>query len=326
MIKRLTALTTLIYATCIFDSYAQTESWECALNLHQGDTGSLTLKRTDESITGSIRISRNESDFDSDVSGQWVGDKIDLNRLVDSHTSEQMTGIASRVGTQQVKIGGRFAAGFLGVWSADCNRISVESKQLQSDAGEQAGQQVEVPPSISSRVSPNSPTEKDRLKFFALANHPDGIQSVTFYLADKKIHSCASSSCSFSHAALKAGRYQWRVEAISTSGSMSSESLDGLVVLDSKLTSGCNISGNADGFSSGQSPLFFVNLSGPDNAKLLRSTAGFKDNRYEFLDLPDGSYLLNVDTGADATVVATPFTASLTCRGGSNILQYFSFH
>ena len=334
MVKQLTSLIVLVFITCIAYAQPQAERWECALNLHQGDTGTLSLERADDSVSGTIRIVRNDSNFDSEVSGRWVGDRIDLNRLVDSSTSEPMAAIATRIGTQQVKIGGRFAVNFHGIWSADCSLATTQSEQKEETMTNENGKETvkdvseepEVPPSISSRVSPNNPTDRDRIEFSALANHPDGVQSISFYLADKKIHNCSSGSCTFTHTPLVAGNYEWRVEALSSKGSKSSESIDELVVLDTKSVGSCTISGSADGFSSAQSPLFFVSLFGPDNSNLLRSTVGFKDMIYRFENLPAGDYLLSADTSADESVLASPSSIALTCYRDSNISQNFNFH
>jgi len=209
---------TLIGLLLIFvnNSYANgTDHWECALNLQQGDTGSMTLKRSDSLVTGSININRNGNKFTQELEGLWFDNKIELKRFVNASSNQPMHGIAISVGAKHVKMGGRYAEGFNGVWSADCDLVSTTKNKADSPSTQEASQ---VLPSISVRATPSSPVSHDTIKFAARAFHPDDIASISFFLNNKPIHQCKSNQCSVEYGRLKAGTYQWHVIAKSKTG------------------------------------------------------------------------------------------------------------
>lgn len=298
------------------------QQWECAVNLHQGDNGTLSIERTGDSVSGMINIKRNDSVFENEVSGRWVNNEINLKRLLGESSNESMTGIVVALGTKKVKIGGRFSAEYQGVWSADCDLVSTSALEKEPSADADTASKVE--PSTSIGVIPNNPTSKDRIKFSARASHPDGIESVSFILGKKKIHTCAANECDFTYGPISKGKYSWRVEALSKSGVKNTEGKNELLVSAAQANGTCTISGIATGTAAELSEIYLIKLFGP-NDNTVRASKEFQDGRYQFTNLPEGRYTLTVDTRADKSVLATPEATSAKCLAQENVTVNFDF-
>ncbi|MDD2335643.1 MAG: hypothetical protein PHD01_03605 [Geobacteraceae bacterium] len=97
------------------------ENWQCTLDLHQGDTGTLEFTRTGALIKGKTIVHRGANTFENTVKGTWSGATIKFWRELNPSSSGQpFKGIAVSTDDNKVKMGGRFANLFAGVWSADC--------------------------------------------------------------------------------------------------------------------------------------------------------------------------------------------------------------
>lgn len=97
------------------------EIWQCTLDLHQGDTGTLEFRRTGSAITGKTIVHRGENTFENIIQGTWSGSTIEFWReLTPSSSGQHFRGIAVSTEGNKVKMAGRFANQFAGVWSADC--------------------------------------------------------------------------------------------------------------------------------------------------------------------------------------------------------------
>jgi hypothetical protein len=97
------------------------EIWQCTLDLHQGDTGTLEFSRTGSDITGKTIVHRGENTFENIIKGTWTGSTIEFWReLTPSSSGQPFRGIAVSTDGNKVKMAGRFANQFAGVWSADC--------------------------------------------------------------------------------------------------------------------------------------------------------------------------------------------------------------
>lgn len=306
--------------------FAQTkvaiQNWECAIDLHQGDTGVLSLQRSGDQLTGMITVTRNESIFETKVNGQWLNNEITIKRLLGANSSDTMSGVVIAIGTEEVKMGGRFSDTYQGVWSADCNLASASPgnpEQSQRAAGD------DIEPSTSTRVSPNSPTANDSITFSARATHPDGIKSISFFLGKKNIHTCQAEVCDFELKPLSKGTYNWRVEALSESGVKSAERFDEFVVRASAGTGGCTIAGIATGPAAELSSLYLVRLFGPNDVGLLKDSAEFNNGAYTFAGLGKGRYFLTVDTQADKGLLVTPVSGTVNCQAAGDLLFDFDF-
>lgn len=311
-----------VNAAGITAATAATQEWACAVNLQQGDAGSMSLVREGDQVDGVITITRNDSVFESAISGRWNGNTIDLKRLHDANTNQPFAGIVVTLGTEKVKIGGRFSNTYQGVWSADCDLVSSSPSNGKSNTASDTAQ-ASVEPSITSRVTPSNPSDKDRVTLSAQASHPDGIKTVSFYIGDKKIHSCNGDSCKFTHAPLSAGKYVWHVEAVSQSGVKNSKNLNDFVVRVDKRSRTCTISGLATGPSAELSISYRVNLLASNNSKRFKSSRQFKRNAYEFTNIPVGNYVLEVDTVGDTSVLIAPQSANIACTPQGRIKQNF---
>jgi len=292
-----------------FVSYSHAEEvqkWECAVNLHQGDSGILSLENSAGKVTGMMSIKRNESEFKSEVSGNWVAEQINLKRLLDSGSNDLMTGAVIALGTKKVKIGGRFSVGYQGVWSADCDLVS--SLDISSKSSS-----TEKEPSTTSRITPSNPTNKDSIVFFARATHPDGIESLSFFINDKKVHTCESNSCEFSKKPLASGSHTWFAQAESKTGIKNKVRQNKLIVQANSSKESCSISGQAKGPSAALSSIYRVHLYGPNRTDSLYASTGFKDNSYEFKGLPEGKYTVQIDTQADKAIIASPLSKTIEC-------------
>ena len=179
MIKSL-LVSSVALAVLVSQGYAYGQSpnqrWECALDLHQGDKGTLSLNRKGDNVNGAIQFSRNDNVFDSDVSGSWVGNQIDLIRLVGSDSTEQMAGVVVALGTEKVSIGGRYSIGYQGVWSANCDLVS-ESANIEK---------VQSESFTSTQVKPEMPTDKEKVTFSIASSHPSGVKEISIFLGSDK--------------------------------------------------------------------------------------------------------------------------------------------
>ena len=310
-------------------SYGQVKSnnqlWECALDLHQGDKGTLSLDKEGDGVDGFIRFSRNDNVFESAVTGKWSANEIQLTRLLDAGSTELMTGIAVALGTKKMNIGGRYAADYQGVWSADCDLVS------ESNVTDKVESQVFT----TTKVTPEMLTDKQKATFNISASHPAGVKQLSIFLGSKEIHTCAADKCEFSYGPFSKGIYSWRVEGISNSDSKSIEmgriivqggKSSGQLTASPKKVNECRISGQATGASAPLSQVYSVKLYGPDTTTLLKSTSGFVDGVYQFRNLPAGQYQLIVDTKGDHDITAFPASTTLNCKSQSTLTQDISFN
>lgn len=304
-------------------SAMETQKWECAVDLHQGDNGTLSMDRKGEDLSGTLSFKRNNSVFENEVSGRWLGNEINIKRLLDASSSELMAGIVVSLGTKKVKIGGRFSAEYQGVWSADCDLVSSAIADSTNSSGSSVSNSIA--PSTTSRINPSNPTNKDRIKFSARATHPDGIESISFFLDKKKIHTCEGTTCEFSGGRLAKGKHSWYVQAISKSGTKNTARPNELMVGAGNSTGNCSISGIATGPSAQLSSIYRINLLGPDNSNSLRASTEFKDSRYSFIGLPEGQYTLKIDTRADKGVLASPLSTTAKCQATGELTIDFDF-
>lgn len=329
MTKPIAKLAILIISTCCFTGQvqAQTQQWECAVNLQQGDTGTMSLTQEGDRVQGSITTVRNKIEFSNDVSGRWVDNVINIKRFLGANSNEPMAGVVVKLGTQKVKIGGRFSSEYQGVWSADCDLLSSSSLNEQNRASEGEARRVAanaVPPSITSRVSPSKPNSQDRITLSARASHPDGIESVDFFVGDKKIHTCNSAVCEFDHGRLKKGKYNWYVQATSKSGS-SNDNRPNQLIVSSINGSSCNFKGFATGPSAGLSISYQAVLVGKGERSGYRRSAEFTDLQYTFQGVPNGEYTITVDALADPSVLWSPKSALIKCGSQTDVRQDFDF-
>lgn len=312
-----------LVSLCFITEAQAAEQWECAIDLHQGDQGSLSLKHDNDSLTGSLEIKRSDITFEQEVEGRWLGNEVELKRLVSSTNSQVMQGVSIRLGTQHMKIGGRYAEGFNGVWSADCDLVA-------TTAGTQEGQaktkSSEVPPSTSVRASPFTPTSNQKITFAAQASHPDGVESIEFYLGDKQIKSCQDTKCSFKYGPIGAGKYNWHVIATSKSGAKNTKETNSLEVLSAIGAGACSIQGIATGSAVAQSGEAELRLSGQGNNKSVSATARFDAGTYEFKGLPKGDYTLTVVVPGRPSLLVSPSSASVSCDDAGVVRQNFVFN
>ncbi len=94
------------------------EAWICTVDLHQGDTGKMEFTRRGVDIRGAMLITRGPQKHG--ISGTWKDDSIRFVRVLGQNSRQQFEGTVSRTSGGQVRMAGRFAHEFSGVWSADC--------------------------------------------------------------------------------------------------------------------------------------------------------------------------------------------------------------
>lgn len=320
--KKTTLLFSLIFFTLLSNANAA-EQWQCALDLQQGDKGSMTLERSNASVTGSINIDRNGSEFSQEIEGRWLDREVEFKRFLNSTSNEEMHGVAIRVGTSQVKMGGRFAEGLNGVWSADCDLVSAELIKA-SDTAKKPPSEIE--PSISARTTPTKPVSGDKVSFAAQAFHTDGIESITFYLNDKSVHQCQSAECSVSHGPLKAGEYQWHVIAKSKNGIENTKRSNELVIDGSASVGSCVISGIATGSAVAKTAGVTIELIRSNSSKGAIKTTTFNAGAYHFDGVQTGSYLLSVDVADSLGILVSPETQQVNCDVAATVQQNFQFN
>ena len=329
MSKPIAKFAILLISTWCFTSQAQSQQWECAVNLQQGDTGTMSLSKEGDQVEGSITTKRNNNSFSSIVNGRWSDNVINLKRLLDANSNEPMAGIVVTLGTEKVKIGGRFASEYQGVWSADCDLVSASPS---TEEGSRTDLPIEatsstlstISPSITSRVSPSQPNSNDQIKFSARASHSDGIESLSFYVSGKKIHTCNDAACDFDYGRLKKGKYKWFVQATSKSG-VSSDKRPSELVVGSAVGTSCRFQGFATGPSANLSLSYRVALVGKGAQSKHRFSSEFKNLKYTITGVPKGEYTMTVDTGVDSSVLWSPRSVSLKCGSQADVRQDFDF-
>jgi len=245
-------------------------------------------------------------------------------------STELMTGVAVALGTKKMNIGGRYSAGYQGVWSANCDLVS-ESSSTQRTESEMF---------TNTKVTPDMPTDKQKVTFSVSASHPDGIKQLSIFLGSEEIHTCTTDECEFSYGPFSKGIYSWRVEGLSNSGSKSietnrlvvqntkgkSKKSSQLVVGSQKAKNNCQISGRATGAYGPLAEIYSVKLYGPNTTTLLKSSSNFINGAYQFTNLPAGQYQLIVDTKGDQQVITVPNRKFLNCKPQSVLTQDISFN
>jgi len=182
----------------------------------------------------------------------------------------------------------------------------------------------EIEPSISVRTIPSSPNKGDKIQFSARAFHPDGIESIEFYVNDKSIHRCQSEECSVTHGPLKAGKNQWHVIAKSKSGAENTQRSLELIIGDRARPGICTISGIATGPAVAQSQNVSINLT--PKGGTTNQTKRFDAGTYGFDNLTVGSYVLSIGTPDDLSIIVSPSEVQITCSAGGAMRQNFEFH
>lgn len=327
MTKPIASLAVILVSTVCFanQAHAQTEQWECAVNLQQGDTGTMSLTKNASQVEGRLTTVRNGNDFKSELNGSWNDNTLNLTRLLDASSNEPMAGVVVSLGTNKVKIGGRFSSEYQGVWSADCDLVSsLAIAQPSSDESEADDASNSIPPSITSRVSPSTPSTNDRIKFSARASHPDGIKSLAFYIGAKKVHSCDSNACEFEYGPVNNGTYNWYALATSKSGISNEQRTYQLVVSRARAAT-CLISGAATGPSANLALSYRVTLVGRGDQVGFRTSSAFRDLKYAFNNIPKGEYTLSIDTQSDPSVLWSPRAPLIKCGAQAEIQQNFDF-
>jgi large subunit ribosomal protein L7/L12 len=112
---------------------ARTDAWICTVDLHQGDTGTMEFTRRGEEIRGAMFITRGSQKHA--VSGTWEGESIDFWRALSESSGQPFKGTVSKTGGGEVRMAGRFAREFHGVWSADCRARPGQGETLPSGRG-----------------------------------------------------------------------------------------------------------------------------------------------------------------------------------------------
>ena len=87
----------------------------------------------------------------------------------------------------------------------------------------------------------------------------------------------------------------------------------------------CVISVAATGPRADVARLYQLVLRGPDSMTVVKGRQPFGSGRVTFSDLPDGRYLLTLDTKADVSVTISPRRHDVVCTGGSAVERVFEF-
>jgi hypothetical protein len=87
----------------------------------------------------------------------------------------------------------------------------------------------------------------------------------------------------------------------------------------------CSISGAAIGPRAGLANVYQVLLRGPNSLTAVRGRQPFGTGHFTFRDLPDGNYVLTVDTKADVAVNVSPRRHDIVCAGGHIVGKNFQF-
>lgn len=98
--------------------------WDCQIDLHQGDRGTLTLEmREDESFQGKLIVEPGRGGR-SIVAGTWQRNTIRFRHATPGRRAEAFVGMSIGAPDGTVRMAGRFGETFDGVWSASCGRTA----------------------------------------------------------------------------------------------------------------------------------------------------------------------------------------------------------
>jgi hypothetical protein len=284
------------------------DRWKCQIDLHQGEIGSLEFSLTGEDLSGSLAVARGaDSATPTTVEGAWTTNVIQFTRVLSSTDRQPFVGIVVRADNGEVRMAGRFATGFEGVWSATC----------ATDADAPSGGEGLPGPSLTTRIDPFRPTDRDRVKFIADAWHSTGVQDVTIHVNGQAAHTCTTERCEFVGGPYPAGSIRWRVSARARNGASNEGREHEVAIGPAPATGSCAISGAATGPRADVAQVFGIALFGPDDDARLRERQPLGSGRFSFANLPDGRYLLVADTKADVSVHVNPRRHAVTCRGGA---------
>ncbi len=102
--------------------FAETsERWRCEIDMKLGPDGKLELVRTGDRVEGQFIVTAGDRTMRSRVKGGWSGEMIWFRRYF-ANTSHLFRGVAPRV-EDRVRMAGRYAKTFTGIWSAECSRV-----------------------------------------------------------------------------------------------------------------------------------------------------------------------------------------------------------
>jgi len=121
------ALLILLYGIATLDVVVHgqiAQRWKCEVDLHQGDVGTLQFTLLGPAVEGTLVVARGPeaAPVTTTVKGSWTDDVVRFTRALSATSEQPFVGIAARDGDGPVKMAGRFAAGFDGLWSATCGK------------------------------------------------------------------------------------------------------------------------------------------------------------------------------------------------------------
>jgi hypothetical protein len=280
--------------------------WKCQIDLHQGQSGGLELTLNGANLTGSLMAARGaDSATTTTITGTWTTDVIQFTRVLSPGSVEPFVGVAVKTGHATARMAGRFASGFEGVWSATCLAAGDAPDSGDAPPG----------PSLSIRIDPFRPTDRDRVKFIANARHSSGVQDVTIYVNGQAEQTCPTEHCEFVGGPYPAGSIRWRVSARARNGGINQGRDSEVAIVPGSVAGSCAVSGAATGPRANVAKVFGIALFGPDDDARLRERQPLGSGRFSFANLPDGRYLLVAGTSADVSVHVNPPRRVVTCRG-----------
>jgi hypothetical protein len=111
------------------------QHWKCDVDLHQGDVGTLQFTVMGTAVEGTLVDTRGPgaAPVTTNVRGSWADDVVRFTRSLSATSEQPFVGIAARDGDRPVKMAGRFAAGFDGIWSATCSRTAGTRGDVRGD-------------------------------------------------------------------------------------------------------------------------------------------------------------------------------------------------
>lgn len=109
------------------------QTWRCKVDLHQGDVGTMELKRAGARISGAMYIER--TGYKHAIKGSWKDDEIEFRRMFSQSSGQPFKGTATKGSDNRVLMAGRFAYQYSGVWSADCAQVNSSGDAAAGAAG-----------------------------------------------------------------------------------------------------------------------------------------------------------------------------------------------
>lgn len=103
------------------------DEWRGRIDLHQGGTGIVEFTLEGTAVRGKIVVKIGDRLVETPIDGKWQGGVIEFWRRLSETSGQPFQGAVTQLDDRHVKMAGKFAAGFQGDWTSECERVAVSA-------------------------------------------------------------------------------------------------------------------------------------------------------------------------------------------------------